>query len=115
MPLAQLNSIPRSSRDLAGWQFANTSSHRDIIRRVQETLGVELVEYPLQPFDPEDSASLQAFLNAHQTMHSQMDTTLGLNSYNLSEVDWSDRNALSQWIGAHYIEHQAASALLGVG
>jgi hypothetical protein len=114
MPLAQLSAVPRTSTDLAGWQFANAASHRDIIRLVEATKGIILVEYPLEPFDPEDPASLAGFLNSHQDMHQAMDKALGLASYNLSEVDWQDEAALAQWIGQHYIEHQAASSLLGV-
>ena len=113
MPLAQLSAVPGSPRDLAGWQFANVSSHRDIIRRVQETKGIKLEEHPLD-FDPEDPASLANFLNAHQDQHTDMNRALGLQSNNLSELDWSDTNALAQWISLHFIEHQAASALLGV-
>ena len=114
MPLAELMAVPSSPRDLAGWQFANVASHRDIIRRVYETKGIELAEYPLEPFDPKDPASLNAFLNSHQSMHADFDRVLGLASYNLSEVDWQDPSNLAQWIQAHFIEHNAASALMGV-
>ncbi len=114
MPLAELMGVPGTGLDLRAWQFANVASHRDIIRRVYETKGIELAEYPLEPFDPEDPASLNAFLNSHQSMHADFDRALGLASYNLSEVDWQDPSNLAQWIQAHFIEHNAASALLGV-
>jgi hypothetical protein len=114
MPLAQLIAVPVTPLDLQAWQFANVASHRDIIRRVQETQGIELTEYPLEPFDPKDPASLGAFLNAHQSMHTDFDRVLGLNSYDLSEVDWQDPANLAQWMQAHFVEHEAASALLGV-
>jgi hypothetical protein len=93
--------------------FANVTSHRDIIRRVQETKGIKLVEYPLE-FDPADADQLAQFLNAHADMHLQMNAALKLQSNALSEVDWQDINALAQWISLHFVEHQAASALLGV-
>jgi hypothetical protein len=99
---------------MQGWQFSNAASHRDIIRRVQETKGIKLVEYPLEPFDPSDAGQLADFLNNHQDMHQAMDRALGLASYNLSEVDWTSPDDLAQWISLHFIEHQAASALLGV-
>jgi hypothetical protein len=114
MPLAQLNATPQTPTENAGWQFANVASHRDIIRRVFETKGVQLVEYPLMPFDPAVARQVQNFLNLHQDMHNAMNRALGLQSNNLSEVDWSDRNALAQWIALHFVEHQAASSLLGV-
>jgi hypothetical protein len=114
MPLAQLSGVPRTPTDLAGWQFANAANHRDIIRLVEATKGVILVEYPLEPFDPSNPASLDNFLNQHQDMHVAMNRALGLQSNNLSELDWSDTNALAQWMSWHYVEHQAASSLLGV-
>ena len=114
MPLAQLIAVPRTPLDLQAWQFANVASHRDIIRRVQETKGIELVEYPLEPFDPEDPASLNQFLSANQDMHQGFAAALGLASYELSEVSWDDPDDLARWVLAHAQMHMAASALLGV-
>jgi hypothetical protein len=114
MPLAQLSAVPRTPTELQEWAFANAASHRDIIRLVAATKGAKLVEYPLEPFDPADAGQLNSFLSQHQDMHLAMDTALGLPSYNLSEVDWNDTTALAQWISQHFIEHQAASSLLGV-
>jgi hypothetical protein len=114
MPLAQLSAVPRTPTETQQWQFANVASHRDIIRRIQDTMGIKLVEYPLEPFDPNDPNSLQNFLNLHADMHNAMDRALGLPSYALSEVAWDDTTALAQWVNQHYIEHQAASSLLGV-
>lgn len=113
MPLAQLSAVPRTPLETQGWVFANISSHRDIIRRVQETKGIKLVEYPLE-FDPAGAGQLAQFLNAHADMHLQMNAALKLQSNALSEVDWQDITALAQWISLHFVEHQAASALLGV-
>src|ERR1700731_2115286 len=102
MPLAQLNAVPVGPA-LAGWQFANVASHRDIIRRIAETRGLVLIEYPLEPFDPADAGQLAQFLNSHQDTHLQMNKALGLASYNLSEVEWDDEAALAQWIAAHFV------------
>jgi hypothetical protein len=114
MPLAQLSAVPRTPVEMQQWAFANVSSHRDIARRIFETKRLKLVEYPLEPFDPNDPVSLNNFLNLHADMHQQMDKALGLPSYALSEIDWADITALAQWISQHYVEHQAASSLLGV-
>jgi hypothetical protein len=114
MPLAQLSAVPHTPVETQQWQFANVASHRDIIRLVGVTKGIQLVEYPLEPFDPNDPNSLQNFLNLHADMHQQMDKALGLPSYALSELAWTDSVALAQWISQHYVEHQAASSLLGV-
>lgn len=114
MPLTQLMSVPRTHADMQAWQFANQANHRDVIRLVETTLGISLAEYPIAPFDPEDPASLQSFLNSHQAMHAAMDTALGLASYNLSEVDWQDPSSLAQWVQVHFVEHNAASQKLGI-
>jgi hypothetical protein len=114
MPLAQLVGVPKTNADLQAWQFANVANHRDIIRLVMATKGINLEEFQLQPFDPNDEAGFQAFLNSHQSMHTALDQALGQNSYNLSELDWNNPNELAWWIGQHYIEHQAASSILGI-
>lgn len=114
MPLAQLSAIPRTNADLQAWQFANVANHRDIIRLILATRNVDLTEWALQPFDPNDPAGFQAFLNTHQQMHTMMDNALGLPSYALNELDWKEPNQLAQWVNTHYVEHQAASSLLGV-
>ena len=107
-------STPRTKPELAAWQFANVASHRDIIRRVQETKGILLEEHPMDPFDPEDPASLAQFLNAHQDEHNDFAVALGIASYDLSEVVWNDIDDLSRWVLAHAQMHIAASQILGV-
>jgi|SRR5580692_61613 hypothetical protein len=114
MPLAQLAAVPKTNADLQAWQFANVANHRDIIRLTLATRGVDLTEYALQPFDPNNKASFDAFLELHQQMHTAMDSALGLPSYALNELDWNEPNQLAQWVQTHYNEHQAASSLLGV-
>jgi hypothetical protein len=115
MPLAQLIAIPRTPAELAQWSFANAASHRDIIRRVQETKGIHLDEFIVDPFDPRDEDSLNSFLANNWAMHIQMDTALGIASNVLNSVDWRDEQALAEWMFEHYTEHQAASQLLGIG
>ncbi len=114
MSLSTLMGVPRTLAEFQAWAFANQANHRDIIARVFATTGTQLVEFPLQPFDPNDPDSLQTYLNAHQQMHQDMDHTLGLNTYNLSEVDWQDPSSLAQWVQTHALEHIAASQLLGI-
>jgi hypothetical protein len=114
MSLAQLGSVPRTNADLQAWTFANVTSHRDIIAAIMAQKKVQLQEFIIQPFDPRDPVNFQAFLNAHASMHQQMDAVLGLQSYNLSEVDWNDQSQLAWWMNTHYTEHEAASTVLGV-
>jgi hypothetical protein len=115
MPLSTLISAPRNQAELEQWSFANMVNHRDIIRRVQETKGIELIESPLDPFDPDDPTSLNNFLQVHYAMHVQFDAALGLVSYPLNVVDWKNPQELAQWIWLHSVEHQAASQILGIG
>lgn len=112
MGLASLYVAPSTPQELATWQFSNVAHHRDINNTTFRLLGVTLPEYVLAPFDPEDQNSLNAFLEHHQAMHTQMDTALGIAGFNLSEVDWQDANALASWIAAHAQEHQQAAQIL---
>jgi hypothetical protein len=114
VPLAQLVSVPRTPAELSAWSFANVANHRDIIRRVQETKGVLLPEFIVDPFDPQDPASLSSFLANNWQMHVMMAETLGIASNILNAVDWNDEQALAEWVFEHYTEHQAASQLLGI-
>lgn len=114
MPLPQLMAIPATPPELAGWEFANMASHRDIIRRVKQLFNVELIEYPLEPFNPEDPANLEEFLNNNQNMHAQMNLALGIASSNLSEVDWQNPSDLARWVFQHAQEHRQASQLLRI-
>lgn len=114
MPLAQIQTVPETRDEIAAWSFANAASHIDIIRRVQETKGVNLTSYYLDNFDPETLDSTN-WLYLHAVMHQQMDAVLKIQPFNLSSLDWQSPGSVASWFNQHVAEHQQASSLLGIG
>ena len=112
MSLGTIAEIPESPADMQRWSFCNQASHRDIIRVIFQLGGTRLDEYVLDPFDPEN---LGNWPNLHQTMHDQMNHTLGIGGFDLTGVDWSEPKRMAAWIQAHSNEHYRVSQILNLG
>ena len=111
MGLAEIRNVPNTPEDIASWSFSHLANHRDINRVILATKQIRIDEYMLDPFDPEN---MTQWLDLHQQMHNEQNKALGIAGYNLSDVDWQDEQARSQWIWAHADEHARASQILGV-
>lgn len=112
MALATLFIIPQTPDELQQWSFAHMASHRDICRVVFQTLSTRLDEYVLDPFDPLDPGN---WVDRHQIMHQQMNAALGLDGFDLSELDWQDAERLQDWVVKNGNEHYRASSILRLG
>ena len=115
MSLAALYNIPSSGPQLSQWSFVNAAAHADIVRLIFQRTGQQLDSFVLDPFDPQDPDSMQGWLYQHQTMHQQMDAILGIQGYDLTDVDFSNQGILAGWITSHALEHTQAAQILGVG
>jgi hypothetical protein len=115
MSLAALWNIPKTSDQLAQWSFVNAAAHRDIVRIIFQKSGRQLDSYVLDPIRPHDEDNFQAWLYQHQVMHQQMDAILGIQGYDLLELDFSDDGLTAGWVQSHAIEHQQAGQILGLG
>lgn len=116
MSLASLYNIPQTRDQLAVWSFSNAAAHLDIIRVLQQkTPGAQFTAYVLDPMDPEDPASMEQWLTQHQVMHTEMDAALGIQGFDLSEVNWQDQGQLAGWIQSHASEHLQAGQILNLG
>ena len=117
MPLAQIQAIPKTPGEIAGWSFAHAANHRDIIRRLIETgksSANTLMTYYLDNFSP-DAIATTSWLYQHAVTHQQMDLALGIQPYNLNTLDWQDPDSVANWFDEHSVEHQQASQILGLG
>lgn len=110
--IASLFNVPESEPERATWGFAHAAHHRDINRLVWEIFAVTLPEFVLDPFDPANS---ETWAYQHQLMHTYQNAFLGIAGFNLTEVDWQDRNLLSGWIWLNAQEHYQAASILGIG
>jgi hypothetical protein len=115
MSLAALWNIPETQDQLSAWSFVNAAAHADIIARIFQATGKQLDSFILDPFDPHDEASFQPWLYQHQAMHQQMDAILGIQGYDLTDVDFSNDGLLAGWIQSHAVEHMQAGQILNLG
>lgn len=72
---------------------------------------INLTDYVIYPVD---SNHLKDFLENNQSLHSDMNAILGLQSSNLQDVDFSVENQKTAWFYSHYLEHQSAEQKLGI-
>ena len=110
--IAALYNVPSTEDELHTWAFAHAAHHRDINRVIFETLNVFLPEYVLDPINPKDTGVWE---DQHQIMHTNMDIILGIQGFDLSQVDFTDKDSLAGWIQLNSNEHYQASNTLGIG
>jgi hypothetical protein len=112
MSLAVINSVPTTDAEFNTWAFAHMANHRDINRLIFTTKNTRINEFHLAPFAPDD---METWLLQHQTMHQQMNAALGVASYDLSTVNWSNQSQLFDWIHLNANEHFIVNRLLNLG
>ncbi len=111
MSLASLANVPYDDNSLSQFSFAHMAHHRDIIRRIYELSGIELEEFPIDPFN---LANADTFGYQHQQMHNQMNSVLGISGNDLIEINWQDKGEREGWIFLNWQEHMQAGDKLGV-
>ena len=112
MGLASLSFAPQTPSEFSDWSFSNQASHRDIARVIFQTLKINISDYVLDPFDPEN---LGNWTYLHQDVHNQMWKAVGGSGYDLTGIDWQDPQLVQNWVAAHADEHQRISTFLGLG
>lgn len=112
MALAVLFELPQSRQHWDTWAFVNMAHHRDINRVLFETTGTRINESVLDPFDIDQPDS---WLTKHQVMHQEQNAALGIQGFDLQNVDFEDKEAMEAWITAHANEHYQAAQILGIG
>jgi hypothetical protein len=112
MSLAGLYNIPETETQLAEWSFINAAAHADINRVILQRFNVIIPSFVLDPIDPRN---MQAWLYQHQQMHSDMDFVLGIQGFDLTDVNWQDQSQFAGWIQSHAAEHMQAGQILNLG
>lgn len=110
--IAALYNVPSNENETNNWAFAHACHHRDINRRIYLATGVALEEFILDPLDPND---IGVWLRQHQTMHQDFEGVLGLEGFDLLDVDWKDQQELAGWIILNGTTHLQAANILGIG
>lgn len=112
--IANLYNVPSTPEELSHWASTHMAMHRDINRRIYELSNglVVLPEYVLDPINPNDTG---VWDDQHQIMHQDMDAVLGISGFDLTGVDFKNRDTLVNWVQLHASEHYQASNILGIG
>lgn len=110
--VAGLYNVPGTPSEWSQWAFINMAHHRDIFRLIYAQQSILLPEFILDPLNPDDPG---VWLYQHQRMHEDQNEALGIDGYNLVDVDLSDPEELAGWIYLHSSEHLQAANILGIG
>lgn len=111
MPIADLSNVPISPQQLAWFAFAHADHHNRMITYIRKQYNIILPQYIL---DPIDTSPDSAWSDNHIIMHNNNDAVLGVTSYDISQIDWTQKNTLPGWIWIHYQLHYAEAQASGI-
>lgn len=107
--IAGLFNVPISDAELDTWASVHARHHVDINRLIYQITKLSLPEFVLEPIDRDNTNTWE---EQHQIMHQNQNALLGIEGYDLSSVDFNDRDNLTAWIQLNAIEHREAEDLL---
>ena len=110
--VAALFNVPSNAQELSTWATAHATHHRDINRVLYQLTGANLAEFVLDPIDPGNTGVWE---DQHQVMHQNQNAILGIQGFDLSEVDFKNQDLLTGWITLNANEHFQAANILGIG
>lgn len=115
MALGNIQNVPRTREDLLRWSFAHAANHLDINRLIAVQFGKTLPSYILDPFDPENEATMEVWFSQHFQMHNNQNAILGIAGTLDIGVDWNSDEHLQTWILDNWLDHVQACEALGIG
>ena len=110
--VAGIFNVPSTQDELNTWSATHATHHLLIIETIYRLTGTQLLEYVIDPIDPNDS---EGWLLQHQYMHNQMDAVLGISGYDLLNVNLRDQNEFAGWVWLNAQEHYQAANILEIG
>lgn len=112
MTIAALFNIPTDPQAMLRFSFHNNDSHLLAVDAIRANTGVVLPTYVIDPIPEND---FPGWLYTHQSMHNSVNTALGLDGADLSDMDPTKLDQLTYWIQLHAQEHRAWGDTLGFG
>jgi hypothetical protein len=82
-----------------------------MITYIRKQYNIILPQYIL---DPIDTSRDSAWSDNHIIMHNNNDAVLGVTSYDISQIDWTQKSTLPGWIWIHYQLHYAEAQASGI-
>ena len=113
MSLLEIQALPQTPQEWAGWSFAHEAHHRDVNRVIWQLHGMTLPDFPLDPFRPEGDTSV--WLYHHAVSHNNINAVLKQQDQLLVAVDWQDDDSVQDWMAANFVDHLKWSQTFGVG
>lgn len=110
MSLVNLFNRPTAEPNI--WSFSNQDQHRAIVESIRDNFGLRINLYPLEPFPI--GGGINEWLRAHQTMHNEFTSILGIQGFDLTGLDLEDERIVEAWTWVHASEHRDAARLLGI-
>ena len=104
MAIAALYNIPGTPDETSEWSFAHMAHHHDLNRVIYQKFKIALPEYVLDPLNPKD---MQQWLYQHQVMHQNQDAVLGIEGFDLLDVNWEDRDFVSNTGGIEGFSYES--------
>lgn len=93
------------------WAYHHRNSHDNIRAAILAQSGINLPDYPV---DPMRDDLIDIFLQNNAQLHTDMNSTTGLQASDLLEVDFEDDAQRLAWIFAHAREHENVELQLGI-
>lgn len=112
MAIGQLLNVD-TDENFAGFSFANADHHTLVTQAINETLPQQraLTFYVLDPISELD---LQNWLRRHQQSHTDINSALGIQGSDLTDVDFRNQEEREAWSELHWSEHQQWQAATGI-
>jgi hypothetical protein len=109
MSMCTLFNVPSNINEMNVFSFNNQAEHTKIASAIFSQYNITVPVYPLDPIPLND---MGAWLIQHQNLHNIMNSVLGTNSNDLTDVNFKDSQQLAGWIWLHAQEHYVASNTL---
>jgi hypothetical protein len=93
------------------WSFSNQAQHLAIVQQSFVKFNQQLTLYPLDPFPV---GNVTGWLQLHQQAHNDFASVLNIENFDLSSVDFRNKDQLDAWVRLHFDMHQQAAQILGL-
>jgi hypothetical protein len=111
---ALLFNAPYDPGTLAEYGSVHQFDHFEIIRELFQKLGVTAEIPPIDPIPVEFQLDMLTWLMNHQFLHNQANGLLGLSGFDLTSVDFRNREQLLIWTRYNALEHYNMTQALAV-
>jgi hypothetical protein len=99
-----LYNTPNDAGSLLEWSSLHQKDHFEIAQTIfNKYSGTSIILLPIDPV-PIQFDMLTWAMN-HQTMHNEMDNVVGLAGFDLTSINFAQRDQLLIWMNLHALEH----------